>query len=93
VALPAEEELKLPVDGFLEMIRKRLGKLSVKEIFPEETVPSKLSYVKRTANLSLNNFPGTLIIADKIIFISPKNSLLLSQSDVVEIIKCLVSAP
>lgn len=71
--------------------RKRLGKIEIREIFPEENAKSRLPFVERKTIPSLS-LPGTLIICDKIIYLQKGESFSVEQESIVKIVRLLLDA-
>lgn len=77
------------LEEIYKKIKTRLGKIEVKEIFPQFK-KSKLNFVKRRSLPKLEDyFSDTLIIADKIFFFTGKNSFCIEQENIVNLAKSL----
>jgi len=77
------KEIKKRVNLYRK-IKKRLGKVKVKEIYPEELKSkSRLPWLKRKF-FSFLNLKGTLILFDKVIFLpSQKKEVLLIENELI----------
>lgn len=79
-------------EDIYKKIKKRLGKIEVKEIYPK-TLKTKLPFIKRKFSPILN-LKGSLILCDKAIFIpeKEKQGLLIENPLVVNLLKSLFLA-
>lgn len=91
-AFPSISDFKTSeLENIYKSIRKRLGKIEVREIFPEETGKSALTFVERKAIPRLS-LPGTLIICDKIIYLQKDESFSVEQESIVKLVRLLLGA-
>ena len=75
------------MEKIYQNIRKRLGKIIIREIFPREIKPSKLAYVKR----KVIDFPKfsekTLVISKKTFILNKNEGLCVDEDSVVGFFK------
>jgi len=99
VSFNSKQQRKL--EEIYKKIKKRLGEIEVKEIFPAYITSrttagrpkirkSKFNFVQRKFFPNLvNYFSGTLIISDKIFFFDNKNDFCIEQENIVNLFKSL----
>lgn len=81
------------LSAIYEKIRKRLGKIEVKEISIEQSQDPRHGYIKRKIiSSSLSPFPGTLIIAHKIIYFHDNQIFCIEEETTLELIKSLFTS-
>lgn len=91
-AFPSVSDSRISVlENIYKNIRKRLGKIEVREIFPKETGRSALIFIERKIIPHLS-FSGTLIICDKIIYLQKDESFSIEQESIVKLIRLLLDA-
>jgi len=79
------------LENICKNIQKRLGKIEVREIFPDETGKSALTFVERKAIPALS-LPGTLLICDKILYLQKNESFSIEQESIVKLVRFLLDA-
>lgn len=79
------------LENIYKNIKKRLGKIEVREIFPEEARKSALPFVERKTIQHLP-LPGMLILCDKIIYLQKDESFSIEQESTVKLVRLLLGA-
>lgn len=79
------------LENIYKNIRKRLGTVEIREIYPKEVRKSDLDFVQRKKVSGLENLKGSLIISDKIIYFCDDQKLSIEEENIVELARSLLS--
>jgi sugar-specific transcriptional regulator TrmB len=82
---------KNDLEDIYRSIKKRLGKIEVREIFPEKTGESDLPFVKRKTAPGLA-LSGTLVACDKIIYLHKDKNFSIEEESAVKLVRLLLEA-
>lgn len=75
------------LENICKNLRRRLGKITVRELRPKKTAPAELEFVKRRNIPSPANLNGTIILSDKFIHLTKERGLLIENEEAVSLFR------
>lgn len=75
------------LENIYKKLRRRLGKITVRELYSRKISPAKLEFITRKNIPSPVKMNGTIILADKALYLEKDRGLLIENEETVAILK------